>query len=188
MNAARFSAIRTDKFAIQNSITYKNKIETPYLTVSSIGSVKSCSSQFYAVENLMRLPLPRSLFPCRSCSTFLFILVLGLAPHVVLAQAPQPVEAIMKKMFSAIENNSLTDFVASGDPAFQSGMTQEILDSIRQPLASRLKQGYTTTFLVKLNQQGFMVYLWKLELKDKSDDILASIAMKDEKVSGFWLR
>jgi hypothetical protein len=94
----------------------------------------------------------------------------------------------MKNMLSAIESNSLTDFVASGDPTFRSGMTQQILDSVRQSLASRLKQGYTAKFLTSLNQQGFTVYLWKLEFNDNNDDVLATIALKDGKVSGFWLR
>ena len=94
----------------------------------------------------------------------------------------------MKNMLSAIEDNSLTDFVASGDAAFRSGMTQQILDSVRQSLAPRLKQGYTAKFLTSLNQLGFTVYLWKLEFKDNNDDILATIALKDGRVSGFWLR
>ena len=42
--------------------------------------------------------------------------------------------------------------------------------------------------LTSLNQQGFTVYLWKLEFNDNNDDVLATIALKDGKVSGFWLR
>ncbi len=132
--------------------------------------------------------LPGSLFPSTSRFIFFLILILGLAPDMALAQAPQPAETIMKKMLSAIQDNSLTDFVASGDPTFRSGMTQEMLDSVRQSIASRLKQGYTSKFLTSLNQQGFTVYLWKVEFKDNNDDILVTIAMKDGKVSGFWLR
>jgi len=94
----------------------------------------------------------------------------------------------MKNMLSAIENDSLTDFLASGDPAFRSGMTQQIFDSVRQSLAPRLKQGYTAKYFCNLNQQGFMVYLWKLEFNDKTDDVLATLSLKDGKVSGFWLR
>jgi hypothetical protein len=142
----------------------------------------------------MRLPLPRSILawsPFSYRSRFIFFLVisvLGLPSHAVLAQAPQSPEAIMKNMLSAIESGSLTDFVTSGDPAFRSGMTQQIFDSVRQSLAPRIKQGYTAKYLTSLNQQGFIVYLWKLEFKDKNDDVLATLALKDGKVSGFWLR
>ena len=94
----------------------------------------------------------------------------------------------MNSMLAAIQANSLPDFVAPADQAFQEGMTQEMLGSINQSLASRLKQGYTATFLTKLSQQGFAVYLWKLEFKDANDDVLVFMALKDGKVGGFWLR
>jgi len=140
------------------------------------------------MENPMRLPLPRLLILYKSRFILFFVLFAGLAPHSALAQAPQPVETIMVDMLASIQNNSLRDFVAAGDPFFQNGMTQQVLDSIRRSLASRLKQGYTSTFLTKLNQQGFMVYLWKLEFKDKNDDVLVTMGIKDGEVSGFWLR
>lgn len=104
------------------------------------------------------------------------------------AEAPQPAERTMKSMISAIRANSLPDFVAPGDEAFQAGMTREMLSSINQSLASRLTQGTTTTFLTRLNQQGFEVYVWKLEFKDGNDDVLVFMALKDGKVGGFWLR
>ena len=114
-----------------------------------------------------------------------FIMLVTLS---VFAQAPQNAETTMKNMISAILTNSLPDFVAQGDQAFQEGMTKEMLASINQSLASRLRQGYTTTFLTRLNQQGFAVYTWKLEFRDGNDDVLVFLALKDEKVGGFWLR
>lgn len=102
--------------------------------------------------------------------------------------APQSVETTMQSMLSAIQTNSYSDFIAAGDQAFQEGMTKEMLSSISQSLASRLKQGYTVTFLTKLNQQGFEVYVWKLEFNDRHDDVLQFMALKNGKVGGFWLR
>ena len=104
------------------------------------------------------------------------------------AQAPQATESTMKRMVSAIQANSLPDFVAPGDEAFQAGMTKEMLSSISQSLASRLGQGYSSTFLTRLKQQSFEVYVWKLEFKDGNDDVLVFLALKDGKVGGFWLR
>lgn len=104
------------------------------------------------------------------------------------AEAPQPAEGTMKSMISAIRANSLPDFVAPGDEPFQAGMTREMLSSINQSLASRLTQGYTSTFLTRLNQQGFGVYVWKLAFKDGNDDVLVFMAVKEGKVGGFWLR
>lgn len=120
---------------------------------------------FFSMENLMHLPLLTSSAK-RLVISVIFFLVF--TPPAVLAQArqsaqaPQPIEAIMKNMVSAILANSLADFVSPGDEAFQAGMTKEMLSSINQSLASRLKQGYTTTFLTTLHQQGFDVYVWKV--------------------------
>ena len=122
--------------------------------------------------------------------TFFLALVssMGFAQGVQAAVAPQFAETTMKSMISAIQANSLPDFVAPGDDAFQAGMTKEMLSSINQSLASRLTQGYTSMFLTKLNQQGFEVYVWKLEFKDGNDDVLVFMAVKEGKVGGFWLR
>src|SRR5690349_8168068 len=112
---------------------------------------------FFFMENLMHLPLLTSSANRLVISVIFF---LAFTPPAVLAQAqqsaqaPQPIEAIMKNMVSAILANSLADFVSPGDEAFQAGMTKEMLSSINQSLASRLKQGYTTTFLTTLHQQG----------------------------------
>ena len=136
----------------------------------------------------MRLLLFGSLFHATTRLVFSVMLLLGFAPSVALAQAPVSVETTMENMLSAIQSNSLAAFVSSGDPAFKAGITEEIFDNISESLGSRLKQGYIAKFLTQLNQQGFTVYLWKLEFKDASDDVLVSAAIKDGNVSGFWLR
>ncbi|MEO5654990.1 MAG: hypothetical protein ABIR00_03285 [Nitrosospira sp.] len=135
----------------------------------------------------MHLPFSAS-FVNRLIISVMFFLAFASPVALAQAQAPQPVETTMKSMVSAILANSLTDFVSPGDQAFQAGMTKEMLSSINQSLASRLKQGYTTTFLTALRQQGFDVYVWKLEFKDGNDDVLVFMALKDKKVGGFWLR
>lgn len=133
----------------------------------------------------MHLPLSASSANRLIISAVFFLIFTSPA---ALAQAPQAVETTMKSMVSAILANSVTDFVSSGDQAFQAGMTKEMLSSINQSLASRLNQGYTTTFLTALRQQGFDVYVWKLVFKDGNDDVLVFMALKDKKVGGFWLR
>lgn len=139
----------------------------------------------------MRMPLLLSSVNRRIISvTFCFALVspMGFAQAPQSAAAPQPAETTMKSMVSAIRANSLPDFVTPGDQAFQAGMTKEMLSSINQSLASRLTEGYTSTFLTKMDQQGFEVYVWKLVFKDGNDDVLVFMAVKDGKVGGFWLR
>lgn len=91
-------------------------------------------------------------------------------------------------MLAALQSGSLSDFVAPGDDHFQSGMNQAMLDSVRSKMASRLNGGYTSTFLGTLVQEGYTVYLWKLSFKDGLDDRLITMAVRDGKVAGFFLR
>ena len=132
--------------------------------------------------------LARLVAPLAKSRMLYAVLLLALAPHFAWAQAPEPIETIMKKMLAATEASSLPDFVAAGEAAFQSGMTKPMLDSISRQLGPRLRQGYTESFLSTLNQQGYTVYLWKLEFKDGKDDVLVTMAVRDGKVGGFWLR
>jgi hypothetical protein len=106
----------------------------------------------------------------------------------LLAQVPEAIEANMKKMLTAIQSNTYDDFVAPGDAAFKSGMSKQMLDGVSTQMGPRLKLGYHSTFLGKLTQQGYSVYLWKLEFNDRKDDILVKMAVKDGKVGGFLLQ
>jgi hypothetical protein len=121
-----------------------------------------------------------------------FGLVFVLCAQSAAAQgAPQPpaeLEHTLKTMLSAMQSQSLPDFVAAGDANFKSTMTKEMLASGSSRLAPRLARGYTDTFLGSLNQQGYTFYLWKLQFKDGQDDQLVTMQVKDGKVGGFFLR
>jgi hypothetical protein len=118
-------------------------------------------------------------------------LVLALGALRAAAQAPQPpaeLEQTLKTMLSAMQSRSLPDFVAAGDSTFKSTMTKEMLAGVSASLGPRLAQGYTDTFLGTVNQQGYTVYLWKIQFKDGKDDRVVTMAVKDGKVGGFFLR
>ena len=135
--------------------------------------MKRCLAQFIAPRSKSRMHHAALLF--------------ALVSHFAWAQAPQPIETIMKSMLAATQANLLPEFVASGDAAFQAGMTKPMLDSVNRQLGPRLRQGYTASFLSTLKQQGYTVYLWKLEFKDGKDDVLVTMSVRDGKVGGFWL-
>jgi hypothetical protein len=136
----------------------------------------------------MECCLARLVAPFAKSRMLYAALLFTLASHFGWAQAPQPIETIMKSMLAATQANSLPDFVAAGDAAFQAGMTKPMLDSLSRQLGPRLRQGHTASFLGMLNQQGYTVYLWKLEFNDGKDDVLVTIAVRDGRVGGFWLR
>ncbi len=116
------------------------------------------------------------------------ILLLLVPAETLTAQAPESMESTFRKMLAAIQSNSYEDFVAPGDAMFKAGMTKETLEDVSRQLAARLKQGYQGLFLNSLNQQGYVVYLWKLAFKDGKDDHLVKMAVKDGKVGGFWIQ
>ena len=120
--------------------------------------------------------------------TIIVAVIFGLVSQVAYAQTVQQAEAILKSMLVATQANSLTDFVALSDQSVKSAMTQSILDHMNQLLGPRMKQGYTVVGLGTLKKEGAVVYLWKLEFKDEGDDVLITMAMKEGKVAGFYLR
>jgi hypothetical protein len=122
------------------------------------------------------------------CGVIAFVLVASTALAQGQPQAPAQLETTLSNMLTALQNNSLADFVSAGDAAFQYGMTQQMLSGLSAQFGPGLKRGYTTTFLGTLNQQGHTVYLWKISFKDGQDDRLFTMAVKDGKVSGFFLR
>jgi hypothetical protein len=129
--------------------------------------------------------------PFLRCITSLRVFALALLVGLTAqgwAQAPPQVETTLKSMLSALQDNSLPGFVAEGDAAFQAAIAPPMFGNMSRQLGTRLKNGHSATYLATLKQQGFTVYLWKLEFSDSGDDILVTLAIKDGKVGGFWLR
>ena len=112
--------------------------------------------------------------------------ILFVMTQAALAQAPQPLEDMMKRMLSAAQANALDEFVAQADPSAKIGMTRQMQD-INRELGPRIKQGYVATYWGKLNQEGYEVHVWKLEFRDGKDDYLVTLAAKDQKVAGMWV-
>jgi len=107
-----------------------------------------------------------------------------------LAKAAEPAKeesAAVTRLIDAVISDDLGDFIKDGEPAFQK-LTQEQLSAVSAQLKPRLENGYDTTYLGALTQQGYQVTLWRIRFKDGKDDALATLSMKDGKVGGFYLR
>jgi hypothetical protein len=116
------------------------------------------------------------------------LLVVFSAPVAAAQQAPAEIEATLKQMLAATENQKLDAFIAQGDASFRTDITPPMFNGYSAQVGPRLKKGYTSSFLSTLRQEGYVVYVWKLEFKDGGDDMLFSLAIKDGKVGGFFLR
>ncbi|WP_427156987.1 hypothetical protein ACQFX9_16520 [Aliinostoc sp. HNIBRCY26] len=102
-------------------------------------------------------------------------------------QAEQSAQKAFTNLIKAIEENNYDQFISQGETAFKAGITKQLFTKVHSQFAPRIKKGYSAAFLGKLNQQGYQVYLWKLTFKDRSDDVLARLSIKDGKIGGFWL-
>jgi len=118
--------------------------------------------------------------------TLVVSLLLSL-PAVAAPKSGEP-EAQMKRMVEAIKAKSYEDFVADADDKMRVALTKQMFEGVAGLLAPRLQQGYKTSHLGKLRQQGFETHLWKLELADGKDEHLVKMSVKDGKVGGFWVQ
>ena len=102
--------------------------------------------------------------------------------------AAESARPVLDKLLKAVEANDYASFVADGTDAVKAGLTRQMLQGVSAQMAPRMTEGYETTCLGELRQQGCQVHLWKLAYKDGGDDTLAKLALKDGKVAGFWLQ
>jgi hypothetical protein len=122
----------------------------------------------------------------RSLAVSAAVIVMASTP--ILAQAPPESEAALKQMLGAIQTNLYDEFVAQAESRFKTGFTRQMFESVGKQLAPRLKNGCSSTYLGKLNQGGYVVYVWKLEFNDGNDDFLVTLFIKEGKVGGFFAR
>jgi len=140
------------------------------------------------VKHMERSRTHRALASVSRCVFLSLALFLGIAAQIGWAQAPPDMEAMLQKMLTATQSGSRSAFVADGDASFQTDITPAMFNSLSAQFAPRLKRGYTTTFVTQLHQEGYSVYVWKVEFKDGGDDLLFTLAVKGGKVGGFFLR
>ena len=77
------------------------------------------------------------------------VLLFALASYFAWAQAPQPIETIMERMLAASQDNSLPDFGAAGDAAFQAGAHSSSVVCLRMPKHERAPSHETRRCLTR---------------------------------------
>ena len=91
------------------------------------------------------------------------------------------------KLITAIEKSDYETFVADGEAPFKQ-LKKEQFQAVAANVAPKLQAGHEVSYLGDLKQKGYRVTLWKISFKDGSDDMLATLGVKDGKVGGFWIR
>ena len=114
-------------------------------------------------------------------------LLAGMSAMLFSAEPRKEEAALSSKLITAIERSDYEAFVADGEPAFKS-LNKEQFAAVAAQMAPRLQAGYEISYLGELRQQGYHVTLWKVSYKDRGDDALATLSVRDGKVGGFYIR
>ena len=111
------------------------------------------------------------------------ILALLLFVPSAFSATNEQADSIFKKLLAAQESKNYPDFVADANDSLKAALSQTQFDSASDILSKRFKDGYDIKFLSELNQRGCQV-LYKILCKDGGDDLLATMALKEDKVAG----
>ncbi len=111
-----------------------------------------------------------------------------MAPDHSSTRPDEPVTLIMSNILKAIKANDYNNFVADGNDKFRAKVTKQKVESLSNKFSVKMKNGYSTSYLDQLYQQGCKVYLWKLVYVTAGDDTLVKLVLRDGKVAGFWLK
>jgi hypothetical protein len=112
---------------------------------------------------------------------------LVLASSVCANDGPIGPQTEVPKLLLAITADDYAAFIANGTASFK-GLKKDQFESVVSQIGSNLKSGYDLSYLGDLNQQGYQVTLWRIRFKSGSDDLIATLSMKDGKVGGFWIK
>ncbi|MGB3221444.1 MAG: hypothetical protein WBB23_01440 [Desulforhopalus sp.] len=104
------------------------------------------------------------------------------------ANGEQSVRPVLDKLLNAVESNDYAGFVADGTEAFKAEVTEQVFEDVSTRIAPRMKDGYKALYLGELEQQDYLIHLWRLEYKDGGDDTMAKLVTDNGKVAGFWLQ
>jgi hypothetical protein len=117
----------------------------------------------------------------------LFSLVLfGFAPVCLPAEQGSP-DAILQNLLTAIQSSDIAKFTAQATPEFKTRVTQDILNQAHGLINGKMNGGYTYHYLGDIKAKGDVTYLYKIEFKDGTDDVLARLIIRDGLVAGFIL-
>jgi hypothetical protein len=92
-----------------------------------------------------------------------------------------------KKLLTAVEKRDYASFVGDGESAFKA-LPEGQFDSVVTQLAPKLGGSHEATYLGALQQKGYRVTLWKVSFKDGSDDMLATLSVRNGRIGGFFIR
>jgi hypothetical protein len=106
------------------------------------------------------------------------------ASDLIAAEAPQEDQTFFDQLITAIKQNDYDSFLANATGSLKQ-MTQDQFSAAVQQLSPRLNTGYQATYFGAVKKGTGHVALWRLTFKDVADEALATMVVKDGKISVF---
>ena len=107
--------------------------------------------------------------------------------NILAAEAPKEDQALFDKLVTAIANADYDSFVANGVGSFKN-MTQDQFNAAVTALAPQLNSGYEATYLGVIKKSWGHVVLWRLTFKNVEEEALATLSVKDGKITSFTIK
>jgi hypothetical protein len=112
------------------------------------------------------------------------VMVVMLLVAAVCSAAEPPFEQkALVQLTTAIQNESLSDFISLGDEQFRA-MPPAKWEKMVAKFSPLLKKSYRSTCLGDFKDASVRVHYWRLEFPDEPHDWLLKVAVGDGKVKG----
>ena len=97
-------------------------------------------------------------------------------------------DTLFQSLITAQTARNYDAFIADASDPLKAALTRTQFIASSDILNKRFAGGYEVTPFGELNQKGYQTFLYRLRFKDGSDDILASMSLKADKVEGIYFK
>lgn len=118
---------------------------------------------------------------------FTFLAFMGVTSTALAQAGGQTDEGVVRNLLDTIVERDYHGFIGYGTPAFAE-LTEQQFKAVAAQVGPNLSQGYSLEYLGMLRQQGLDISVWKISFDNNSDDLLATLNVRNGKVGGFFLR
>jgi hypothetical protein len=110
-----------------------------------------------------------------------------LAGRLPAAEAPKEDQAFFDQLVTALMKSDYDAFVANATGSLKQ-MTQDQFSAAVQQLSPRFNAGYEASYLGAVKKGTGHLALWRLTFKDVADEAIATLGVRDGKISVFTIK
>lgn len=103
-------------------------------------------------------------------------------------ESPGEAKNIYGVLLQAIQDGDASVFQELGTEAFKKQMTPDLFRSAQNEIGIRLREGYVSSYLGKISKSNREIFLWKITTSRNSDQLLATLVLEKNKVTGFYFQ